>query len=234
MQKIIRLGLLSIAFTFVFGLVGATVANAQVTTQILNRMEAHRNSLSSLKANVVMEKTDTTLDETDTTEGSVIYLPQSGKNDYVRIDWNRFQNQPYEESMAVVKGNYIIYTPARKQALCGSTDSVGGNGKANNALSFMSMSKAELRANYDVRYMGKSKVDGAEVAYLKLIPKKQTKYKGAEIWVDADGMPRQAKVMEGNGGDTTMIRLSKIQKNVKVNGSDFKISLPKGMKCTRG
>jgi outer membrane lipoprotein-sorting protein len=234
MQKVIRLGLLSVAFTFVFSSFALTGANAQgPLTEILNRLENNRKSLTSLKASVKMEKTDATIEETDVTEGTVIYLPQSGKNDYVRIDWDRFQNRPFEESMAIVKGKYIIYTPRRKQALCGSTNSVSGKGTANNALSFMSMSKAELKANYRVRYMGKTTIGGSEVAHLTLTPKTRSSYKAAEIWVDSDGMPRSAKVIEGNDDSTTIV-LSNIRKNVSVNGSDFKISLPKGIKCTSG
>jgi len=55
------------------------------------------------------------------------------------------------------------------------------------------------------------------------------KYKHAEIWVDANGMPVQSKVTEHNG-DTTTILLSKLEKNIPIAGDNFKIKLPKGLK----
>ncbi len=230
MQKIIKLGLLSIAFTFVFSVFAVSDANAQgPLTEILNRMETHRNSLDSLKASVKMAKTDALLNETDISEGKVMYLPQSGRNDYVRIDWTK----PLEETLTVVKGKYVAYRPRLGQALCGDSKDAKGGAKAGNALDFMSMSKTQLKANYDVKYIGKESVTGTSVAHLQLIPKKSSGYKSADIWVNADGMPIQARVIERND-DSTTIQLSSIQKNVKVNGKDFSINLPKNVKCTRG
>lgn len=230
MQKIIRLGLLSIAFTFIFGIFAVSNANAQgPLTEILNRMEAHRSSLDSLKANVKMAKVDATLGEEDISIGSVMYLPQSGRNDYVRVDWTK----PAEETLTVVKGKYVIYQPRLRQALCGDANEAKGSGKANNALSFMSMSKSQLKDNYQVKYIGKESVNGTSVAHIQLIPKKASAYKSADIWVNADGMPIQARVVERND-DSTTIQLSGIQKNVRVNGKDFSVNLPKDVKCTRG
>lgn len=230
MQKIIRLSLLSIAFTFVFGASATTDANAQgPLTETLNRMEAHRETLTSLVANVKMAKTDSTLGETDIYEGQAKYLPKNGRNDYVRIDWAK----PLEEYLAVVKGEYTMYRPRLKQAFCGDSKKAAGGGKANNALAFMSMSKAELNANYRIQWMGEESVRGVPVAHLKLNPKKDSGYKSANIWVNADGMPIQARVIERNN-DSTTIQLSKIQRNVKVDGGDFKINLPGNVKCLRG
>jgi outer membrane lipoprotein-sorting protein len=231
MQKIIRLGLLGIAFTFIFSIFSVERANAQgPLTEVLNRMEAHQKSLSSLKANVKMSKIDATLGEEDITVGTVIYLPQNGQNDYVRIDWTK----PVEESLAVVKGSYVLYRPRLKQAICGETDKVKGSGTANNALAFMSMSKSQLKANYQVKMLGEEKVSGTSVAHLQLIPKTKSSYQSADIWVNVDGMPIQARVIEKNK-DSTTIQLSSISKNLgSINGGIFKINLPKNVKCTRG
>ncbi|MDQ3633435.1 MAG: outer membrane lipoprotein carrier protein LolA [Acidobacteriota bacterium] len=231
MQKIIRLGLFSIVFTFIFSIFSVERANAQgPLTEVLNRMEAHQKSLSSLKANVKMSKIDATLGEEDITVGTVVYLPQNGQNDYVRIDWTK----PVEESLAVVKGSYVLYRPRLKQAICGETDKVKGSGTANNALAFMSMSKSQLKANYQVKMLGEEKVSGTSVAHLQLIPKTKSSYQSADIWVNVDGMPIQARVIEKNK-DSTTIQLSSISKNLgSINGGIFKINLPKNVKCTRG
>jgi outer membrane lipoprotein-sorting protein len=50
--------------------------------------------------------------------------------------------------------------------------------------------------------------------------------------VDGNGMPIQAKVTENNN-DTTTVLLTKLQKNVTVNGKDFEVSLPKDVKVVK-
>ena len=54
----------------------------------------------------------------------------------------------------------------------------------------------------------------------------------ADLWVDGNGMPVQAKITEKNN-DTTLVLLSNMQKNVTIKASEFKINLPKGTKIIR-
>ena len=42
-------------------------------------------------------------------------------------------------------------------------------------------------------------------------------------------MPVQMRTTERNG-DSTLVRLTNIQKNARINGDAFKISLPSGVK----
>ena len=78
----------------------------------------------------------------------------------------------------------------------------------------MSMSKDQLNASYDVVYIGEEQLSGGTLAWhLQLTPKAATSYKTAEIWVDGDGMPRQAKINEQNNDSTTVL-LANIQRNV--------------------
>jgi outer membrane lipoprotein-sorting protein len=98
----------------------------------------------------------------------------------------------------------------------------------------MNMSKAQLQANYTVKYLGQANVAGGiPTWHLELVPKTAQKYKSAELWVDGNGMPIQAKVVENNN-DTTTVLLSNLQKNVTLNASIFKIDLPKGTKIVKG
>ena len=54
----------------------------------------------------------------------------------------------------------------------------------------------------------------------------------AELWVDGNGMPRQAKIIEQNN-DTTAILLTNIQKNVTLKGEIFKLKYPSSVKKIR-
>ncbi len=221
MRNILRSGAIAV-FAFIVIGISAGETNAQLTT-ILTRMDNHNKALSSLKANVSMAKYNSQLEVSDVTKGVAIYLPRKGKDALVRIDWAN-----PDESMAVVDKKYVIYRPRLKQAYVGSVSSAKGNAKAGNALAFMSMSRSQLRANYDSKYLGAGTLsDGTKTDHIQLTPKTESNYRSAEIWVDENGMPVQSKITEKNG-DTTTILLTNIVKNKTIDAKEFTITIPKG------
>ena len=212
----------------IFG--GVQAASAQgILNEILSRMDAHNKSLTSLRANATMVQVNSQLGVADTTEGTVAYLPIRGKNPAVRVDWSR----PKKETLAAIDKQYVMYRPELAQAYTGSTDSAKGNAKAGSALAFMSMSKAQLKQNYSMKYLGEATLaNGTKTWHLELTPTARTSYKSAEVWVDGNGMPIQSKVTEHNIDSTTVL-LSNLQKNVKIDRSSFKVDLPKGTKIIK-
>lgn len=232
MNKYLRFLLPVIAIGFVLSTATVDVSAQNLIGKILDRMDANNKSLKSLTSKIQMAKTDTVLNETDVKQGELSYLPgRSEKQIYVRIKWI----SPVEEHLAVKNGEYVLYTPRRKQAIVGKVDSVKGkDARAGGVLAFMSMTKAQLKENYDVKYAGDETVkSGVTAFHLVLTPKKPTSYKTADLWVDANGMPIQAKIIEKNN-DTTTILLTDINKNVTVNASVFTISPPKGTAIVQG
>jgi outer membrane lipoprotein-sorting protein len=229
MKKILRLSVTTWALLFVMFAVTETKAQGNIPNEVLKRMENHRQTLTSLQANVKMAKFNSQLSETDITEGTVMYLPAKGRDALVRIDWVR----PVQETLSVVNKQYVLYRPRLKQAIVGKADDNNKNVKSNNALAFMNMSKEQLKANYNVQYLGQATVGGdTQTWHLKLSPKTASNYQYAEIWVDGNGMPIQAKVVENNNDSTTVL-LTNLQKNVNLNASAFKLNLPKDTKIVR-
>lgn len=227
MNNLLKKGLFAAIVAVAFGAAGAADANGQATiNEIYKRMNDHNKALTSLRANVTMVKMNSQLGGvTDTTEGKVIYLPQRKSDPYVRIDWVK----PVE-TLAVFKGEYVLYRPNLKQYVTGSTKSAKGNAKGGNALAFINMSSAELRKNFDAVYVGKATVKGGvETWHLRLTPKTPQSFKSAEVWVDVNGMPVQTMVVEKND-DTTTVLLSGLEKNVKIDGASFKVTIPKDAK----
>lgn len=221
---------MAFAVAFIFGSLNVTETKAQIQ-EILNRMDANNKSLQSLRSNVTMVKYNSQLRETDKPlEGTTIYLPAKSREPYVRIDWTK----PVEETLATSNGTYVLYRKRLEQAITGKTKDAKGSGKAGGALTFINMSKAQLKANYSIQYIGAEKLsNGTETVHLQLTPKAVTSYKMAEVWVDKDGMPVQAKVIETNN-DWTTVLLSNIQKNVTLNAKDFKVSLPPKTEIIKG
>ena len=230
MKTLFRLSFTAIALGLVFGIFAVTETKAQQINEILKRMEVNRTTMKTLRANITMVKYDSVLKDSDTTEGTSMYLALSGENaknnTLMRIDWTK----PAQETLAVVKGQYVIYRPRLKQVLKGNVDDAKSGGKTSGALSFMNMSKEQLKANFTVVYLGQENVKGGiPTWHLQLTPKTAQNYKSAELWVDGNGMPIQAKIIEKNN-DSTTILLSNIKKNETIKTDDFVVKLPKDVK----
>lgn len=219
-----------IAISIFAGFFSVTETSAQdKLREILNRMDTHNKSMTTLRAKVTMVKTNAQLGDSDTSVGTALYAKGKARNPLVRINWDKPQ-----ESLAIRDGQYIMYRPRLELAITGSTSNAGKDAKGGSALAFMNMSKTELRANYDVALLSENVTlsSGARTLHIQLTPKNRTSYKSAELWVDPDGMPQQTKIIEQNN-DTTTVLLTNLEKNVKLDGAAFQISLPKGTKIQK-
>src|SRR4026208_1722905 len=88
----------------------ASGQSAGLVSSVLNRMERNRQSLKSLKASVSMEKYNAQLRDSDSYTGWVLYLPGSGRDASVRIEWQK----PRHEILAVANGEYTLFRPTLK------------------------------------------------------------------------------------------------------------------------
>ena len=214
-----------VAFAYLVTLTGVAgvydvSAQRPVLRELLTRMENHNKGLSTLRAKITEVKTNVQLGTSDTRVGTVIYGKRPGKDALARIDW-----QKPEEAMAIIDGKYFLYQPVAKLMLTGSTKDVGKGGqRGTSAFSFMSMSKAQLNANYTVVLLGENVTlnSGVKTWHLGMTPTAKTNYKSAELWVDADGMPHQTKIVENND-DTATYLLTSIEKNPSLKTSNFQI-----------
>jgi outer membrane lipoprotein-sorting protein len=226
MNKALRFGLVS-AFVALFLFAGSSQASAQgILREIIDRMDSHNKSLQSLKADVRMDKVNAQLGETETTSGTTSYVPKQTKGVLlVRIDWTK----PLEEHLVIQGDQYKLYRPRLNTLYTGKVNNVQKDKSVpGNAFAFMSMSQEQLKTNYTASYIGEETVAGTKTWHIQLVPKAKVDYKLADLWVDSTGMPIQAKITAPNN-DTTTVYLSSIQKNIKVNLTDFDLR-PKGVK----
>jgi len=231
MKRFIPLSLVAVLILSAFIAVSPTAANGQsagLVSSVLNRLEKNRTNLKSLRAGLTMEKYNSQLGTNDRSTGVVSYLPGAGRNASVRIEWK----SPQHEIIAVQNGKYVLFRPRLKTAYTGS--STKGPRPANGILDMMYMSRQQLEARFeplkDVRE--ETIWGGVSTIHLTLIPKGNASYKYAEIWIDAAGMPVQSKIVEKNDDSTTM-RLSDLEKNIKLSSDDFKISLDSDVKVIK-
>ncbi len=230
MGRLLKNAFAAAAIGLFMGTLAVDRAEAQNKLQIIKkRMDDHNRGLTTLRARVTMVKAEAALGVSDSQTGLAIYAKGKGRDPFVRIDWEKPQ-----ESLAVKNGEYIMYRPKLNIAYTGSAKSAGGNPKTGSALAFMTMSKAELDANYTIQLLGENETlsSGAQTWHLKLTPKNKASYQWAELWVDPDGMPLQTKIVEANNDSTTVL-LSNLEKNVTLAGDAFQITLAKGTKIQK-
>jgi outer membrane lipoprotein-sorting protein len=228
MKNIFKLGFAAIALGLFFNAFAVTETRAQgLVDTILKKMDAQYKALQTLQGNVKMTKYDSVLQDSDVTEGTMKFVPIRGGDPYVRVDWSK----PRNEILSSYQGRYVAYQPSVPKCFEGETKKAKSTGKASNALTFMNMNREQLKNSYSVRYMGEEKLaDGTVTWHLELTPKTAQSYKSADLWVDGNGMPRQARIVEKNN-DTTTVLLSGLDLNKKINGSLFKVDVPKSVRC---
>lgn len=231
MKRFIPLSVMALAILFALSTVFPTSANGQsagLVSSVLSRMEKNRQSLKTLRASVSMQKYNSQLRDSDEFHGVVLYVPGAGRQGSVRIDWSK----PRREIMAVMNGKYTIYRPSLKVVYTGNSNSKSN--KAGGILEMMYMSRQQLEARFqpvqDVR--NETLWGGVETIHLTLVPKGNSSFKYAEIWIDMGGMPVQTKVVEKNDDSTTM-RLTGLERNVKINSDDFNIKLDADVKVVK-
>src|ERR1044072_3169750 len=234
MKRLISSGL-SLAFILsTLVIVSPTTTKGQgagLFSSVLSRLEKNRQSLKSLRAGISMVKYNSQIGSEDKYNGMVIYLPGAGRQASVRIDWSH----PRREVLAVNNNQYTIYRPALKTVYRGDARKIGGkDGSASGLLAMMNMSRQQLEARFepvkDVRE--ETLWGGVSTIHLTLVPKGNAGYKYAEVWIDSAGMPVQTKIVEKNDDSTTM-RLTNLEKNQKINPSDFDIKLDSNVKIVK-
>jgi outer membrane lipoprotein-sorting protein len=203
--------------------------SAGLVSSVLNKMERNRQSLKSLRAGISMEKYNAQLRDAEKYNGTVAYLPSSGREAAVRIEWR----SPQHEILAVINGKYTLFRPRLNMAYVGNSKS--NRNKAGGILELMYMSRQQLETRFqpvqDVRE--ETLWGGTSTIHLTLVPKGNASFKYAEIWVDSSGMPVQTKIVEKNDDATTM-RLTGMEKNAKIPGDEFNLKLDSNVRIVKG
>jgi outer membrane lipoprotein-sorting protein len=232
MKKLIGfgLGMLVLAVLAAGSPQEANGQSAGLVSSVLNKLEQNRESLKSLRAGISMEKYNSQLRDKETSHGVIVYTPATGRNANVRIEWN----SPQHEIITVAKGQYWFYRPRLGIVYTGSSKS-SKNPKASGIMDLMNMDRQQIKERYepfqDVRE--ETLWGGVSTIHLKLVPTKGSGgFKYAEVWVDSSGMPVQTKVVEKND-DATTVRLTKVERNVKLSSDEFNLKLDSNVKVIK-
>jgi len=231
MKRFVPLSFLILIALIVVSPGDANGQSAGLVSSVLSRMERNRENLKSLRAGISMEKYNSQLRDSELSNGIILYVPTSGKDASVRIEWQ----SPQHEILAVSNGKYTLFRPRLKVAYVGSSKSQKVAKNAGGIMDMMYMSRQQLETRFeplqDVRE--ETLWGGVSTIHLTLVPKGNASFKYAEIWVDSSGMPVQTKIVEKNDDATTM-RLTGLEKNVKISADQFTLKLDSDVKIVKG
>jgi len=229
----LALAALMLASSLAFAPRPAQAQGPGLVSAILNKMERNRRDLHTLRAALTMQKYNAQIRDMDMSYGQVAYIAgPSGATSNVRVEWTR----PARELLSVSGGKYTLYRPRLNQAYVGSTSSAKGRASGGVLGFSLNMSGAQARSQFDIDLVGEGQLydGGPQVWMLKFTPKGAASYKFAEVWVDqSTGMPVQTRVTEKNG-DSTLVRLTNIQRNARVSTDEIKVIPPAGAKIVEG
>lgn len=234
MKRLLVFGLVAILIASSLAMTFPPTADAQgagLVSAVLGKLERNRQELKTLRATISMEKYNSQLRNSDHFKGIILYEPSGGREASVRIEWR----SPQHEILAVSKGKYTLFRPRLGMAYTGKSTDPRVKSGSGGLLSMVYMSRRELESRFqpleDVRE--ETLWGGVSTIHLKLTPKANASFKYAEIWVDGGGMPVQTKIVEKND-DSTTVRLSGLERNIRIAAEEFQVKLDGNVKIVKG
>lgn len=235
MKKIMSLAIIAGISLLLAGVDRPASANAQaqLLTGILNKMEKAHQDLKSLKAEMVLEKTNTQIGVTDSEYGQLIYRPGTPRSKQkLRIDYTK----PSKDILAVDGDNFVFYQPRIKQAFKGLASKYS-KGKQGGFAQFITIGlNGSLRSasgKYNINFVKDEMVEGVMTSMLRLTPKSSDQFTSIDIWVNQqNGFPVRFTGIERNG-DLTVVTLKNQQLNMNVPNDAFGVNLPSETKIVK-
>src|SRR5215475_4354546 len=185
MKKLIPLAIIAGIFLLLAGVDRSASANAQpqLLTGILNKMEKAHQDLKNLKAEMVLERTNTQIGVTDSEYGQLLYKPGTPKSKQkLRIDYTK----PSKDILAVDGDNFVFYQPRINQAFKGQASKYS-KGKQGGFAQFITIglngSLKSASGKYNISFVKDETIDGAMASMLRLTPKSNDQFNGIDIWV---------------------------------------------------
>jgi outer membrane lipoprotein-sorting protein len=235
MNKLMSLAIIAGIFLSLAEAGPSASANAQATilTGILNKMEKANQELKSLKAEIVLEKTNNQIGVTDSEFGQLIYKPGTTKSKQkLRIDYTK----PSKDILAVDGDNYVYYQPRINQAFKGLASKIS-KGKESGLAQFITIglngSLKSASGKYNISFVKDETIEGMTTSILRLTPKSAEQFTSIDVWVSQQSwIPVRLSVTERNS-DVTVVTFKNPQLNANVPNDAFSVNLPGGTKIVK-
>lgn len=142
--------------------------------------------------------------------------------DYTKPDPKTISVEGQEVKLYLRKANVVqVYDIGNKRAALDQAMLLGFGATSN-----------EIKAAYDVTWVGQENVNGQASGHLKLVPKSkevQAQLKQADLWIaDTYGAPVQQKLLTSNAGDYTQFTYSNLKFTGSLSDKDLRLNPQKG------
>jgi outer membrane lipoprotein-sorting protein len=189
--------------------------------RVLGQMDSAAANFRTTEASVVWEQYQRVVDERDTEKGKV-YFRRAGNAIQMAAD------------IAEPDQKYVVFTDSKVQVYQPRIDRVTVYNPGKNREEFESFLVLgfggrghDLLKSFEVKYLGREKVDTVETAQLELVPRSTRIRNNVErilLWIDpARGISVQQQFFFGNSGDYRLAKYADIKVNEKISDAAFKL-----------
>jgi outer membrane lipoprotein-sorting protein len=207
-----------------------TAASAAVsdTDTVLAKMDEAAPKFAGMFADLTRVSYTKVIDDKAVESGTILLRKQGPRSMQVLIDFKK----PDPKMVAFGGSKAEIYYPklevVQEYDLGKRSDLV-----EQFTLAGFGTTGKELKANYEVRYVGEETVAGQKAHRLELVPLSKSRkenYEKLELWVAENGAyPVQQKLIRPSG-DYELFTYSNVKLNPSIGDDALKLKLPKGVK----
>jgi outer membrane lipoprotein-sorting protein len=210
------------------------LAAADPLTAVFSRMDQTAQKFKSMTANIEQTTYTKIVDSSSTTSGTIA-LTRSKNGDLKFLV--SFTNGPDAPSSTAYAGTEVqTYNPRTKVEQIINVSTKKQMIEQAMSLGF-GASSAEMKAAYDISYVGPDRIDGQPTEHIKLVPKAkdmQERVKEADLWIsDALGLPLQQRITPPTTGNYNQFRYSNVKVNPALSDKDLKLKTDKGVQIQR-
>ncbi|HVW85992.1 MAG TPA: outer membrane lipoprotein carrier protein LolA [Bryobacteraceae bacterium] len=201
-------------------------------SDVFARMDQEAKSFKGLTADI-NDSVYTALIKDTSTETGIIKVKRPKPGDTrVLIEFR----EPAAKMVLIAGGEVKLYFP--KANLEQDYDVANRRNLIDQALLLgFGATSAELRASYEVSYVGAENISGQATSHIKLIPKSKEvlqQLKQAELWIsDALSVPVQQKFQTSAAGDYRLVTYSNIKLNPSLSDKDMRLNPAKGVQIQK-
>ena len=197
---------------------------AATVDAILARLDRFNQKMKTFRSDIHQRKFIKILSEFDDPEIGELFM----KKNPAGIMLKKVIGNPGHTILTVKGSSMVLYYPKKNQAVRRQLTEKE-TGFANFGVA---MSSAEMKKNFDIRFIRSEAVDGHPCDLIQLNPK-SARLKGyfemLYLWLSSeDGTPLQQRIDEP-GGDYTIIKFLNIKLNIDIKDAFFDVRLPRNV-----
>lgn len=220
---------LSVKLSFAFVCMFAAVPlSAQSLDGVFSHLDKAAAGFKTLTADI-KQTAHTAVVNDDSTESGIIRLKRVKAGEtHILVDFTT----PSAKTVSIAAGDVSIYMPKAKTVQIYDLRSKRSILEQGMLLGFGATS-AEIKAAYEVTYIGQETIAGQAAGHIRLVPKSKEvlqSLKAADLWIsDSLGVPVQQRFLTSGTGDYTLILYTNLKINPSLSDKDLKLSVPKGV-----